>query len=97
MTLEYVKTNKNVVFYRVPGLKGSVRFLTSQFAGTPPTDILVEAEFASPKTPKVKETKEQRKARLAARTPEQVVADAEKRAAKMVENARKNAAKLATV
>ena len=72
MTLTYVKTNKNVAFYQAPGLKGSVRFLTSQFAGNPPSEIEIEAEgLAQPKAPKVKETKEARAARLAAMTPDE--------------------------
>lgn len=65
ITLKYRATKKNVVLYSIDGgLKGSVRFLTSQFTGTPPTELTVNGDFAQPvvKAPKAKLTKEQRAA-----------------------------------
>ncbi len=45
ITLTYRATKKNIVLYSInEGLKGSVRFLTSQFAGTPPASLTVWAD-----------------------------------------------------
>lgn len=71
MILKFVKINKNVAFYQGEGLKGSVRFLTSQFADAPPAQLAVSDGSFAVAEAKVKETKEERKARLAALTPEQ--------------------------
>lgn len=69
ITLMYRATKKNVVLYSInEGLKGSVRFLTSQFTGTPPTSLTVNGDFAQveAKTPRIKMTAEERKAARAA-------------------------------
>jgi hypothetical protein len=96
--LRKTKQTKTFVLYQGEGIKGSVRFLPSQFpeGAVPETiSVSVDGEFAMGAAPKVKETKEERKARLAARTPQQIAEDAKRRADRAVERANKLAAKAA--
>jgi hypothetical protein len=97
ITLRKAKQTKTFILYQGEGLKGSVRFLSGMFpAGSAPETIEVSTETGfAVKEAKVKETKEERKARLAARTPQQIAADAQKRANKAVERANALAAKAA--
>jgi hypothetical protein len=70
----------NMVVYAIDGRKGSVRFSKTLFTNAPATLTLSNASFAAPKA---KETKEERKARLALVTPAERVAKMEARLARM--------------
>jgi hypothetical protein len=97
MTVTYAKTNKNVVFYQGAGLKGSIRLLTSQFPGAPDAELEISGPTFGQgvvKASKVKETKEERKARLAAMSPEEKQAAAKANAAARLAAAQKRAAAL---
>lgn len=77
LTLQAKQPSKSNAFvYTIPGLRGTVRFAKKLFASeTAPEQVAVQDEgfatLGAAKTAKVKETKEERAARLAAMTPEQ--------------------------
>lgn len=87
------RKSKRIVIYNIEGRTGSVQFLSTLFGGdqksegNPPASLTLSGEFAEPKpkaAPRVKETPEERKARLAAMpklTLAEKVAKAEKKAA----------------
>lgn len=80
------RKRSNIVIFNFPDRKGSVQFLRTAFGDTIPSTITVQAPFAAPERRKELETKEQRKARLAALpklTAEQKLAKARERVAKM--------------
>jgi len=76
------RKSERIVIFNSP--LNSVQFLRTAFGETIPETLTVSGDFAEPKASKVKETKEERKARLAA-LPKPTLADrvaaAEKRAA----------------
>ena len=97
------RKSKRIVIYNIEGRTGSVQFLSTLFGGSqtdggnPPATLTLTGEFAEPKVaaPKVKETPEERKARLAAMpklTLAEKVAKAEKRAAELREKLAKGTA-----
>lgn len=94
--LKLNKVTPMFVLYKSDNMSGSVRFLRTQFGEELPDTVTISTEpgFAAKSAP-VKETKEERKARLKARTPQEIAADAQKRAAKAVERANALAAKAA--
>jgi hypothetical protein len=73
------KTNR-LVIYNLEGRNGSVQFLSTLFGGSqkdrgnPPETLTLVGDFAEPKQPKVKLTKEERKA-LRANAPKPTLAD----------------------
>lgn len=80
----------NLVLYTMEGVRGSVRFLTSQFAGDPPQTLTVEGTgFAQPSQPKSKMTKEERAAERAKLTPADKARAAQERANKAIARAQK--------
>lgn len=80
------RRDQRLVIYNIEGRTGSVQFLSTLFGGSqkdqgnPPERLTLTGTFAPPKP---KETAEERKARLAAITPEQRLAKLEQRVAKM--------------
>lgn len=99
MKLDFTRSNTTrkddrlVIFNFADGRAGSVQFLRSAFGETVPNAISMEGDFAekTAKAEKVKETPEERKARLAA-LPKPTLAD---RVKKAEEKAAKLRAKLA--
>jgi len=71
MTLNLVRSDsprkdtRSVVF-NIEGRKASVAFPKTLFGANAPDKLSIEGEFADPRTAKAPETKEERKARLAA-------------------------------
>ena len=59
------KGNRTIVF-DVDGRKTSIGFPKSLFGDAVPDELLIDGAFAAPPVPKVRETPEARKARLAA-------------------------------
>lgn len=79
------KTDRLVIF-DLTDRKGSVQFLRTLFPDAIPQSIVISGEFSAPRTPRAKETPEERKARLKALpklTPAEKLAKAEERVAKM--------------
>ena len=80
------RKDPRLVIYNIEGRTGSVQFLSTLFGGTqssqgnPPEKLTLSGTFAAPKP---KETPEERKARLAAITPEQKLSAMEVKIAKM--------------
>jgi hypothetical protein len=80
------RKEQRLVIYNIEGRKGSVQFLSTLFGGNqndqgnPPETLTLTGTFAAPPR---KETPEERKARLAAITPEQKLAAMEAKLAKM--------------
>ena len=80
------RKDPRLVIYNIEGRTGSVQFLSTLFGGTqvsqgnPPEKLTLSGTFAPPRA---KETPEERKARLAAITPEQKLAAMEAKIAKM--------------
>ena len=71
MTLTLVRNDKprkagRSVIFNIEGRTASVAFPKSVFGANVPENIVVEGDFSEPKAPRVPETKEERKARLAA-------------------------------
>jgi hypothetical protein len=80
------KDDRLVIFNFGDGRKGSVQFLRTLFGEEIPTELTLSGEFSEPRTPKAKETAEERKARLKLLpklTLEEKVAKAEEKAAKL--------------
>jgi hypothetical protein len=70
----------NAVVYSIPGLRGTIRFVRTLFAGPAPATLTVAGvSFAAPVPPKPKLTPAERKALRAAMTPAQRVAEARTR------------------
>ena len=84
-TVTLVKNSKqpakaNAVVYQIAGLRGTIRFVKTLFAGEAPEVLTVDgATFATPTAPKVKLTPEERKAARAAMTPAQKIEAERKR------------------
>jgi len=82
------RKNARVAVFDVEGRKSAVTFPKSLFGDNVPTDLMLQSDapFAEVKAPKPQETKEERKARLAAMpklTPEQKLAKLKERTAKL--------------
>jgi hypothetical protein len=66
------RKSQRLVIYNIEGRSGSVQFLSTLFGGdqksigNPPATLTLSGEFAEARVAKPKETKEERKARLAA-------------------------------
>lgn len=96
------RKDNRLVIYNFTDRAGSVQFLATLFGGTsktpatPPDTLVISGEFAEakPKVDKIKETKEERKARLAA-LPKPTLAEKVARAEKRTEELRAKLAKQA--
>jgi hypothetical protein len=70
----------NAAVYNVPGLRGTIRIARRLLAGPAPERFTVEGlTFAEPSAPKVKLTKEERKAANASKSPLDKIAEQEER------------------